>query len=225
MSKKNKPKLSDSYTLNGFSAKNEEQQRFIDLINSREVIVATGVAGSGKTIVSLATALSLLGGIYKRIVLIKSVVTIPGEAIGFVPGDAEEKMSNFIISYTENLDKLLGRGASKDLLSKEVLRVLPLAYIRGVSIDNSIVIIDEAQNLDMHTFLTIMTRIGTNSKYIFLGDTEQIDRRKKEESCLSKVITLFNDDPIIGTIKFSDESCVRNPIIPVILAKLRPLLQ
>lgn len=66
-----------------------------------------------------------------------------------------------------------------------------------------------------------MTRIGENSKYIFLGDTEQIDRKKKNESCLSTVIEIFKDSDIIGTIKFNDEDCVRNPIIPIILSKLR----
>jgi len=221
MSKKSKPKLSESYTLQHFYPKNEKQQELIDLINDKEIVIATGVAGSGKTIVTMATALSLLGDLYKKIILIKSVTTIPGEAIGFVPGDADEKMANFILSYTWNIDKLLGKGSSKDLLSKGTMEVLPIAYIRGVSIDNAIVIIDEAQNIDMHTFLTIITRIGTNSKYIFLGDTEQVDRRRKEESCLTRVIDLFEDDEIIGIIKFRDEDCVRNPIIPKILEKLR----
>ena len=66
-----------------------------------------------------------------------------------------------------------------------------------------------------------MTRIGTDSKYILLGDTEQIDRRRKTESCLDQVLSIFQDDPLIGTIEFTDEDCVRNPIIPIILAKLR----
>lgn len=98
---------------------------------------------------------------------------------------------------------------------------MPIAYIRGLSIDNSIVIVDEAQNIDKHTFKTIITRIGTNSKYIFLGDVEQIDRKSKKESCLQEVLEIFQDSDIIGTVKFEDSDCVRNPIIPVILEELR----
>ena len=120
-----------------------------------------------------------------------------------------------------NIDKICGLGASEELLNKKLLEILPLAYIRGLSIDDSIVIIDESQNLDSHTFKSIITRIGDNSKYIFLGDTEQIDRRKKNESCLQQVLDIFEDDKLIGTIKFTDDDCVRNPIIPKILSKLR----
>jgi phosphate starvation-inducible PhoH-like protein len=98
---------------------------------------------------------------------------------------------------------------------------MPLAYIRGLSIDDAIVIIDEAQNIDTHTFKTIMTRIGTNSKYIFLGDIEQIDRKRKEDSCLERVLEIFSASDYVGTVAFDDEDCVRNPIIPKILWELR----
>ena len=106
-------------------------------------------------------------------------------------------------------------------MEKKIVEVLPLAYARGLSIDNSIVIIDEAQNIDAHPFKTLITRIGEDSKYIFLGDTEQIDRRRKHESCLASVLELFKDSNLIGCIEFNDNDCVRNPIIPKILAALR----
>jgi phosphate starvation-inducible PhoH-like protein len=106
-------------------------------------------------------------------------------------------------------------------MDAKLVEVLPLAFIRGLSIDNSVVIIDEAQNIDPHTFKTMMTRIGDNSKYIFLGDVEQIDRKRKSESCLATVVEIFKDSNIIGTIDFKDEDCVRNPIIPIILSTLR----
>jgi phosphate starvation-inducible PhoH-like protein len=106
-------------------------------------------------------------------------------------------------------------------MSKELVEVLPLAFIRGLSIDNAIVIIDEAQNLDKHTFKTIITRIGTNSKYVFLGDAEQVDRKRKIDSCLYDVFDIFKDKDYVGTIEFTDEDCVRNPLIPKILEELR----
>lgn len=210
-----------SKLVKNFKPKNNKQQNFVDLIEEYEIIIATGPAGTGKTYVALATALDLLSAGYKKVILVKSVTTIPGEEIGFLKGNLEQKMEPFIMSYVWNIDKICGEFSAKKLLDSKIVEVLPLAFIRGLSIDDSIVIIDESQNIDSHTFKTIMTRIGENSKYIFLGDTEQIDRKKKNESCLSTVIEIFKDSDIIGTIKFNDEDCVRNPIIPIILSKLR----
>lgn len=223
MGKKEKNRLPEkqSTLVKDFHAKNQKQQQLVNLIEDKEVILATGVAGTGKTYVALATALSLLGPIYKKVVLVKSVTTLPGEEIGFLKGGMEQKMEPFVMSYVWNIDKICGQGSASSLMNKKIVEVLPLAFIRGLSIDNSIVIIDEAQNIDAHTFKTMMTRIGEDSKYIFLGDVEQIDRKKKSESCLQKVMDIFKDSPIIGTIEFTDEDCVRNPIIPKILSILR----
>lgn len=223
MSRKEKPKLPEKHfkLVRDFYPKNKKQEELVELINTKEVVVASGVAGTGKTYVTLATALSMLGPVYKKIILVKSVTTLPGEEIGFLKGGMEQKMEPFIMSYVWNIDKISGEGSAKSLMEKRIIEVLPLAYIRGLSIDNAIVIIDESQNIDNHTFKTMMTRIGQDSKYIFLGDVEQVDRRRKSESCLQKVIDIFQNDPLIGTIEFKDEDCVRNPIIPIILAKLR----
>ena len=223
MTKKKKSRLSgeQSIFVQGFYPKNDKQELLTELIEEKEVIIATGSSGVGKTYVALATALMLLNQGYDKIILIKSVTTIPGEAIGYIPGDFEEKMEPFLQSYYWNIDKICGKDAAKKLRDKELLEIMPIAYIRGLSIDNSIVIVDEAQNIDKHTFKTIITRIGTNSKYIFLGDVEQIDRKSKKESCLQEVLEIFQDSNIIGTVKFEDSDCVRNPIIPIILDELR----
>ena len=106
-------------------------------------------------------------------------------------------------------------------MEKKIIEILPLAYARGLSIDDSIVIIDEAQNMDAHTFKTIITRIGENSKYIFLGDTEQVDRKKKHESSLQTMIDILGPTKIVATLEFTDDDCVRNPLIPKIIQALR----
>lgn len=141
----------------------------------------------------------------------------------FIPthNSLEDKMDPYIMSFTWNIDKLCGYGAAKSLMDKKLISVLPIAFARGISIDNSIVIVDEAQNLSHHTFKTLLTRIGDNSKYIFMGDVEQIDRRNKKESPLEKMYDIFETNEDIGTIEFTDEDCVRNPIIPKILSTLR----
>lgn len=206
--------------LGEFRPKTVNQNHLINLIKDKEIVVASGSSGVGKTYVALATALGLLEKGYKQIILVKSVTTIPGEGIGFIPGTYEEKMEPFLMSYTWNIDKILGKDAAKELMHKDLITIMPIAYVRGLSIDDSIVIIDEAQNIDKHTFKTIITRIGHNSKYIFLGDVEQVDRKKKDESCLDVALTCFEEKSYVGTLKFTDEDCVRNPLIPKILDDL-----
>lgn len=204
-----------------FVPKTKNQKILVDLIEKKEIIISTGTSGVGKTYVALATALSLLNKGYKKIVLIKSVTTIPGEEIGFIPGNIQEKMDPFFLSYSRTIDKLCGKDTFKDLVGKGLIEILPIAYIRGLSIDDSVVILDEAQNINNHTFKTIITRIGENSKYIFLGDIEQIDRKKEKESCLELVLNIFKQVDYIGTLEFTNDDCVRNPIIPKILEELK----
>jgi phosphate starvation-inducible PhoH-like protein len=204
-----------------FAPKNSKQQEFIDLIKDNEIVIAKGVAGSGKSYVALATALNLLGDTYKRLILVKSVTTIPGEEIGFTKGSTKDKMAPVMMSFTWNIDKMLEKGASDALIDKGLIEIIPLAFFRGLSIDSSVVIIDETQNISYDIFKTIITRIGENCKYIFLGDTEQIDRKKKQESCLQTIIDIFTGSGLIKTLEFKDEDCVRNPVIPKILALLR----
>lgn len=223
MGKKVRERLPEkqSTLVRNFQPRNQKQAEFVKLIKRNEVVIAKGTPGSGKTFVSLATALSMLGEVYKKVIIVKSVTTLPDQEIGFLRGGLSEKMEPFMMSFTWNIDKICGEGAAKALLDKGLVQVLPLAFVRGISIDNAIVIFDELQNVDMHTFKTMMTRIGTDSKYILLGDSEQIDLKKKQNSCLDPIIEMFKDSLFVGTIEFTDEDCVRNPIIPKILEILR----
>lgn len=205
---------------------NEKQKELKKAIEEFEITISIGPAGTGKTYLSLITALHLLKTCpqYRKIVLIKSVQTIKGEELGFLPGTLREKMDPYMKSYTGNLDKILGdKSITNKLIDAGVLCIEPIAYIRGNTVDNSIVVIDETQNIDMHTFKTIITRIGKNSKMVFLGDIEQIDRKNIKESCLSNVFDGFKNKDFIGSIEFMAEDCVRNPIIPKILDILNSL--
>ena len=201
----------------------ENQALLYESIRDKEITIVSGSPGTGKTFLSLYSALRQLGQKYKKIILVKSVTTLPSEEIGFLKGSLNDKMEPFMMSFTGNIQKLVGERVTEQLFKDKILEVLPLAYIRGLSIDDSIVIIDETQNTDLHTFKSIITRIGTNSKYIFLGDTEQIDRKDKNTSSLSKVMDLFETSDKVGTIKFTDEDCVRNPIIPYLLEKIKEI--
>ena len=203
---------------------NEKQKMLKKAIENKDVVISTGPAGTGRTYMSLLTGLHLLKTEpkYQRLVLIKSLQIIKGEDLGYLPGTVAEKMEPYMYSFTGNLDKIFGSSTvTKALLDKGVIEVFPIAYIRGVTMDNAIVIIDEAQNIDMHTFKTIITRIGNSCKMIFLGDVEQIDRKNKYESCLSKVAQLFKGVEYAESVIFTDEESVRNPIIPNLLELLK----
>lgn len=222
-SKNRLPSYRQEQLVKNFCPKTDKQKELVKSIEDNEITIVKGISGSGKTFVALASALSLLGDTYKQVILVKSLTTVPEEELGALPGDVDRKLDPYIISFTWNIDKICGEGASKSLMEKKQVSVLPIAFVRGISIDNSIVIVDECQNLSYHTFKTLITRIGDNSKYIFMGDVEQIDRKRKEESPLEKIFDLFKDSDIVGTVEFTDEDCVRNPIIPKILDKLREI--
>jgi phosphate starvation-inducible PhoH-like protein len=214
--------------LNDISIKvkclNEKQKKLRRAIEDKDVVISTGPAGTGRTYMSLLTALHLLKTEpkYSRLVLIKSLQVIKGEDLGYLPGSVAEKMEPYMMSFTGNLDKILGHPSlTASLMEQGVIEIFPIAYVRGVTIDNAIVIIDEAQNIDMHTFKTIITRIGHSCKMVFLGDTEQIDRKVKTESCLTKVAELFKDVDYADSVIFTDEESVRNPIIPKLLELLK----
>lgn len=220
MKHKKLPEKQQKY-LADFTPKNAKQKEFVKLIEDNEIIIAKGVAGSGKSYVALATGLNLLGDTYKNLILVKSVTTIPGEELGYLKGSLHEKMEPFMMSYSWNIDKMCGKGTFEDLVNKGIIVILPIAYVRGLSIDNAIVILDESQNITSDTFKTLITRIGENTKYIFLGDTEQVDRKKKHESSLQTMIDILGPTKVVATLEFTDDDCVRNPLIPKIIQALR----
>jgi len=203
---------------------NARQKEFVHSIENREITICTGLAGSGKTYVSLAIALKMLEkNQIKQIVLVKSVTPLPEEELGILPGDMYEKMEPFMMSFFGNIDKIIGLEMRKKLVGEGKIVIQPLAYVRGINIDEACVILDEAQNLSVNVFKSIITRIGKDSKYIIMGDIEQIDMKHRERSVLSKLIKLFADDPVVGVVEFQPEDCVRNPIIPHLLDKIKEI--
>lgn len=206
-------------------AKNESQKKLINSIKNNEITICAGPAGTGKTFVAVAYALSLLrkpSNRYKKIYLVKSVTTLKGEELGFLKGDLKEKIEPFMWSFYINMEKLVLDSSLKSLVDKDIVRPFPLAYMRGASFDDCIIIADEMQNVTLDNSRTLMTRIGSNAKLILLGDINQIDMKNKSESSLEAIIDLFDGIENIGVIKMSEEDTnVRNPLITVIEEKFK----
>jgi phosphate starvation-inducible PhoH-like protein len=195
--------------------KNKNQKIFADYIDDREVIICSGPAGTGKTYVACAQALKLFKTDlrYKKIYIVKSVTTLKDEEIGYLKGTMEEKMEPFVYSFIHNFEKIVGRTITKTLRDNGSIEVMPIAYTRGINFDDCIVLIDECQNITKDNMHTIMTRLGSNCKMIFLGDSNQIDLKNKRNSSLSVIMERFSKLPEFGCMNFTDEDIVRNPLI------------
>ena len=125
-------------------------------------------------------------------------------------------------SFYLNMEKLVLESSIKSLIEKDIIRPFPLAYMRGSSLDDCIIIADEMQNVNLDNSRTLLTRIGSNSKLILLGDINQIDIRNKKESSLEVLLKMFDDTPNVGVVKMSDEDTnIRNPLISVIEDKYK----
>lgn len=216
------PPISNKFNLEKLNidikCKNTNQKNFINLIADNKITVAAGPAGTGKTYLACAQALKLLktDSRFKKIILVKSVTVLEGEEVGFLKGDIKEKMFPYTISFLDNFHKIVGEGITQIMLDQGLIQVLPLAFIRGRSIDNSIIIVDEAQNITQKNMRSTMTRIGTDTKMVITGDTKQIDMKNTKLSSLDLVVKLFQDKSDIGTMAFDKEDIVRDPIVKLI---------
>ena len=162
------------------SAKNIQQQDLMDALNDDTVryIAATGIAGSGKTFLACHYAMNqLLANKVDKIVLLRSVTTVAGEDFGYLPGSVEEKLQFFLQPMIANLKKF-SNGRYEDLYSAKKIQVSPLAMIRGMSFENCVVIVDEAQNVSSEIFKALLTRVADSSKLIMMGDYKQNDTTK-----------------------------------------------
>tara|TARA_Y100000592_G_scaffold45466_1_gene72130 strand:- start:285 stop:1022 length:738 start_codon:yes stop_codon:yes gene_type:complete len=205
-------RISDTMTVN-VKCKTENQKTLVNAIKEKEVIICSGPAGTGKTYLACAEALKLIKRYakYKKIVIVKSVTTLKNEEIGFLKGGLREKMEPFMFSFVHNFEKLVGQAITSRLRELKTIEELPIAYMRGINLDRSIIIIDEAQNISQENIRTIMTRLGKDSKMIFLGDERQQD--SKGGNGLTFLMDHFQDIDEIGCVQFNKSDVVRNPLI------------
>ena len=208
--------------------KNEAQERYWKSIENNEISLCSGPAGTGKSYLTIAKSIELLfdqNSKYDRIVVIKPVVEAD-EKLGALPGTMLEKLEPYTYSTKYLFEKILGQRRTEKLFEKEIIQIMALAYLRGVNIDNTILIFEEAQNSTPRQMKTLLTRIGENSKFIISGDHEQSDRYVDfTKTGLYIAINKLKDINEIGIHEFSAKDIVRNPIISKILEKFNEDLQ
>ncbi len=208
--------------LNKMEFRTARQKEYWDLIGQKEIVLCSGPAGTGKSYISLAKALHIFSKerkIYKKIIIVKPVVEAD-EKLGYLPGSMEEKLEPYIYSTKYILEKIIGKQKIEHLFSKGKIEIMALAFMRGVNIDNAILIFEEAQNCTPRQMKTLLTRIGENSKFIISGDHEQSDRYKDtKESGLYFAMNKLKSVSEIGIFEFEPSDIVRNPLVGKILEK------
>ena len=200
----------------------ESQRVYYNKLTSSEITICSGPAGVGKSYIAMKAAIDLLAdpsSPYEKIIIVRPAVEAE-EKLGSLPGNVEEKLDPYIFPSYYLLNKIIGKDAREKLKDIEAIEVFALAYMRGMNIDNSILIFEEAQNATPNQMKLLLTRIGFNSKFFISGDLEQTDRYKdKTHSGLWDAISKFDNFDGIGTHVFSQTDVVRNPLITKILKR------
>ena len=199
------------------------QKKYYDTLIESEITVCSGPAGVGKSYITMKAALDLLANPetpYEKIIIVRPAVEAE-EKLGSLPGNVEEKLDPYIFPSYYLMNKIIGKENREKLKDAEIIEVFALAFMRGMNIDNSILIFEEGQNATPSQMKLLLTRIGFNSKFIISGDVEQSDRYKdKTQSGLWDAIEKFRDDETISIFEFKDKKdIVRNPLISKILEK------
>ncbi len=195
-------------------------QRYLCSCMEKEPIVfATGVAGTGKTYLAVVYAATLLKkGEISKIILTRPAVEA-GENLGFLPGDLKEKVDPYLRPLYDALNDVLGNEGVERLIEKEVIEIAPLAYMRGRTLDNAFIILDEAQNTTRAQMKMFLTRMGFQSKIVITGDITQIDLIKKKDSGLMDAKTILEGIKGIAFAELTSLDVVRNPLVQKIIER------
>lgn len=195
--------------------KNEVQKKLTQAIKNGDVTICTGPAGTGKTLLSVAEALLLLKAFpdkYQEIKLVKSIVQLKDEDLGTLPGDEKDKLKFIMMSFFDAFYKLIGEELTNKLLDAGYIKMEVFGSIRGRSIANCIILFDEFQNVTDNNGKTLLTRFSENTKVIALGDSNQVDLKNPETSCLSELVRMAKLIPEIGVnvVEFTEAEVVRH---------------
>jgi len=200
-----------------FNPRSVNQGLFIQLLKEKDIVFSYGPAGTGKTFIAIAYAVNeLLNKNIKKMILTRPIVEA-GESLGFLPGDFTQKINPYLVPLFDAINFMVTKEVFAKLMAQNLIEIAPLAYMRGRTFENSIVILDEAQNTTISQMKLFLTRLGEGSKLIITGDITQIDLPNRIKSGMVDALGLLKSIDEIGIIEFQPEDVVRHPLVKKII--------
>ena len=203
------------YSTNGrpIKARTTNQQRLIDAYNDNDMVFAVGPAGTGKTYLSIALAVKALKEKSAKKIILSRPAVEAGEKLGFLPGDMKDKIDPYLQPLYDALEDMLPQVKLQDMMEKHVIQIAPLAFMRGRTLSDAVVILDEAQNTTPAQIRMFLTRMGWNTKMIITGDTSQIDLPHSQKSGLIEALHILSGIEGIGIVNLTQKDIVRHKLV------------
>ena len=203
------------YNISGkpIKARGENQQKLIEAYHANDMVFAVGPAGTGKTYLSIALAVKALKEkTIKKIILSRPAVEA-GEKLGFLPGDMKDKIDPYLQPLYDALEDMIPAAKLQDMMEKHIIQIAPLAFMRGRTLNDAIIVLDEAQNTTVHQIKMFLTRLGMNAKMIVTGDVTQIDLPRSTQSGLVQALRILDGVPGVGRVEFGKKDIVRHSLV------------
>ena len=203
------------YNISGkpIKCKSENQQKLIDAYAENDMVFATGPAGTGKTYLSIALAVRALKEKTIRKIILSRPAVEAGEKLGFLPGDMKDKIDPYLQPLYDALEDMLPAVKLQDMMEKNVIQIAPLAFMRGRTLSDAVVILDEAQNTTPAQLRMFLTRMGWNTKMIITGDMTQIDLPRGQKSGLTEALNILKNVEGIGFVSLGQKDIVRHKLV------------
>ena len=203
------------YSMSGrpIKARTENQQRLIEAYENHDMIFAVGPAGTGKTYLSIALAVKALKEKTAKKIILSRPAVEAGEKLGFLPGDMKDKIDPYLQPLYDALEDMLPQVKLQDMMEKHVIQIAPLAFMRGRTLSDAVVILDEAQNTTPAQIRMFLTRMGWNTKMIITGDMTQIDLPHSQKSGLIEALHILNNVEGIGVVNLDRKDIVRHKLV------------
>ena len=203
------------YSMSGrpIKARSENQQRLIEAYKDNDMVFAVGPAGTGKTYLSIALAVKALKDKTAKKIILSRPAVEAGEKLGFLPGDMKDKIDPYLQPLYDALEDMLPQVKLQDMMEKHIIQIAPLAFMRGRTLSDAVVILDEAQNTTPAQIRMFLTRMGWNTKMIITGDMTQIDLPRSQKSGLIEALHILNDVEGIGVVNLDRRDIVRHKLV------------
>ncbi|ERK00103.1 MAG: PhoH family protein [Prevotella salivae] len=203
------------YSVSGrpIKSRSENQQKLIDAFNKNDMIFAVGPAGTGKTYLSIALAVKALKEKTAKKIILSRPAVEAGEKLGFLPGDMKDKIDPYLQPLYDALEDMIPAVKLQDMMEKHIIQIAPLAFMRGRTLSDAVVILDEAQNTTPQQIRMFLTRMGWSTKMIITGDMTQIDLPKAQKSGLKEALNILGKVEGISVVNLSQKDIVRHKLV------------